>query len=101
MAIRSALFYCACLPLLVTWQRSRRSLALYLGVALFYFVGLQPLSIANWMPWSLRLPHLLEILADEIVYAWALVALLGVQQSVDQGGGESRGTQQRTAAGTR
>ena len=45
-------------------------------------VGFQALIIANWMPWSLRLPHLLEILADEFVYAWALAMLLGVKQAL-------------------
>ena len=77
--VRSVLFFGACLPIVVAWQRSRRSLALSLGLALFFFVGFQALIIANWMPWRLRLPHLLEILADEFVYAWALAMLLGVK----------------------
>lgn len=75
--VRSVLFFLACLPILVAWQASRRNLVLYLGLPLFYFVGFQSFLIANWMPWSLRLPHMLEILADEFVYAWALVAFLG------------------------
>jgi hypothetical protein len=83
--VRSVLFFLACLPIVVAWQRSRRSLALYLGLALFFFVGFQALIIANWMPWSLRLPHMLEILADEFVYAWALAMLLGVKQEVRPG----------------
>jgi hypothetical protein len=81
--IRSVLFFLACLPILITWQRSGRTLILYLGLALFYFVGLQPLLIANWMPWSLRLPHLLEILADELVYAWALVVVFGGEKQTN------------------
>jgi len=28
------------------------------------------------MPWSLRLPHMIEILFDEFVYAGALVLLM-------------------------
>jgi hypothetical protein len=32
--------------------------------------------VAYWLPVSLRLPHALEILADEFVYAGALVVLL-------------------------
>ena len=56
--VRSVLFFLACLPIVVAWQRSRRSLALSLGLALFFFVGFQALIIANWMPWTLRLPHL-------------------------------------------
>ena len=78
--VRSVLFFLACLPIVVAWQSSRRSLVLCLGLALFFFVGFQALVIANWMPWSLRLPHLLEILADELVYAWALAMLLGVKR---------------------
>ncbi len=78
MFVRSVFYLLACLPILIAWQGSRRNLILYLGLALFYFVGFQPLSIATWMPWSLRLPHMLEIMADEFVYAWALVMLLGV-----------------------
>ncbi|MCL4262930.1 MAG: hypothetical protein KJ069_06930 [Anaerolineae bacterium] len=80
MFVRSVFYFLACLPILMAWQGSRRNLIIYLGVALFYFVGFQPLSIATWMPWSLRLPHLLEILADEFVYAWALVMLVGVEK---------------------
>ena len=80
--VRSVLFFLACLPILVAWQSSRRSLVLFLGLALTYFVGLQPLLIANWRPWSLRLPHILEIAADEFVSAWALVMLLGVKQNL-------------------
>jgi hypothetical protein len=74
--VRSVFFFLACLPIIIAWQGSRRSLVLCLGLALFYLVGFQALLIANWMPWSLRLPHLLEILADEFVYAWALVFVL-------------------------
>jgi hypothetical protein len=77
--IRSVLFFLACLPILAAWHGSRRNLVLYLGLALFYFVGFQALLLANWMPWGLRLPHLLEILADEFVYAGALVILFGVE----------------------
>ncbi|HLF75149.1 MAG TPA: hypothetical protein VI524_12425 [Anaerolineales bacterium] len=73
--IRSVLFFLACLPILIAWQGSRSNLFWRLGLALFYFVGFQSLLIANWMPWSLRLPHMIEILFDEFVYAGALVWL--------------------------
>lgn len=76
--LRSVLFFLACLPILIAWQGSRLSLFWRLGLALFYLVGLQSLLIANWMPWSLRLPHMIEILFDEIVYAGMLTWLLGV-----------------------
>ena len=32
--------------------------------------------LAYWLPLNLRLIHGLEILADSLVYAWVLVALL-------------------------
>jgi hypothetical protein len=78
LLLRSVLFFAACLPILVAWQSTRTRLVLGLGAALFFFVGFQSLSIATWMPWALRLPHLLEILADEFVYAWALALVLAV-----------------------
>jgi hypothetical protein len=74
--VRSLLFFAATLPIVIAWQNSRWSLAWRLGLALFYLVGFQSLLIANWMPWSLRLPHMIEILFDEFVYAGVLVLLL-------------------------
>lgn len=76
--IRSVLFFLASLPVLIAWQSSKRSLVWRLGLALFYLVGFQSLLAANWMPWALRLPHMLEILAGEFVYAGVLVILLGI-----------------------
>ncbi len=73
--IRSVLFLLACLPIVVLWQESERSLFLSLGFALFVLVGFL-LMLAEWMPLSVRLPHTIEILADEFVYAGVLVALL-------------------------
>lgn len=78
--IRSILFLIACMPILIGWQGSKLSLAWRLGLALFYLVGFQPLLIANWMPWALRLPHMIEILFDEFVYAGALAWLLGKEE---------------------
>lgn len=75
--IRSGLFFIACLPVLIAWQGSKSSLFWRLGLALFYLVGFQSLLIATWMPWGLRLPHMIEIFFDEFVYAGALVLLLG------------------------
>jgi hypothetical protein len=51
-------------------------LFLRLGFALFVLVGLLYMIAADWMPISVRLPHTLEILADEFAYAGVLVALL-------------------------
>jgi tryptophan-rich sensory protein len=74
--VRSVLFLLACLSILALWQKSERSLLLRLGFALFVLVGLLYMLSADWMPVSVRLPHTLEIMADEFVYAWVLVKLL-------------------------
>ena len=74
--IRSILFFAATLPILIAWQGSKWSLVWRLGLSLFYLVGFQSLLIANWMPWALRLPHMIEILFDEFVYAGVLILLL-------------------------
>jgi hypothetical protein len=88
--IRSLLFYIAVVPILIAWQGSRWNLFWRLGLALFYLVGFQALIMANWMPWSLRLPHMIEILFDEFVYAGALVWLLGSPRRVARSGPEPR-----------
>ncbi len=74
--IRSILFLIACLPIIVLWQKSGRNLFLSLGFALFVLVGLLYMLAADWMPLSVRLPHTLEIMADEFVYAVALTVLM-------------------------
>lgn len=74
--VRSVLFFAACLPVIVTWRKSGRSLFLSLGSALFILVGLLYMISAYWMPAAVRLPHSIEILADSFVYAWVLTALL-------------------------
>jgi hypothetical protein len=84
LLIRSVLFFTACFPILIAWKDSKWSLAWRLGLALFYLVGFQSLLIADWMPWSLRLPHVIEIFFDEFIYAGALVWLMGVWQIRDR-----------------
>jgi hypothetical protein len=74
--VRSVLFLIACLPVVILWRGSRSSLFFRLGLALFILVGLLYMLAAYWMPVSVRLPHSLEIFADEFVYAGALVMLL-------------------------
>jgi hypothetical protein len=74
--LRSVLFLAASLPVLVIWGRSRLSLVLSLGFAMFVLVGGMGLAEGYWMPLGLRLFHGLEILADSLVYAWVLVLLL-------------------------
>lgn len=74
--VRSLLFLLACLPVLILWQGSNRSLFFSLGFALFVLVGLLYMLASEWMPVAVRLPHSIEILADEFVYAGVLVWLL-------------------------
>ncbi len=73
---RSLLFLIACLPILALWRGGRRSLWWRLGLSLFMLVGFNILLIAAWLPVYVRFPHTLEILADEFIYAAALVWLL-------------------------
>jgi hypothetical protein len=79
--VRSLLFLLACLPVLVAWQKSTHSLFLNLGAALFVLVGFLYMLAAYWMPLSVRVPHSLEIFADEFVYAGVLVFLLAKNDS--------------------
>jgi hypothetical protein len=78
--VRSVLFLAASLPVLVTWGRSRRSLVLALGFAMFVLVGGMGLVGGYWLPLNVRLFHGVEILADSLVYAWILVLLLVQKQ---------------------
>ena len=74
--VRSVLFLLACLPVLIAWRKVRFSLFMRLGFALFVLVGLLNMLTSYWMPVSVRLPHTLEIFADELVYAGVLTVLL-------------------------
>jgi tryptophan-rich sensory protein len=74
--VRSVLFLLACLPTVVMWQRSKRSLFLSLGFALFVLVGFLYMLGAYYMPLNIRIPHTLEILADSFTHAGVLVVLL-------------------------
>jgi hypothetical protein len=76
LLLRSLLFLAASLPVLVTWGRSRLSLVLSLGFALFLLVGGLGLVGGYWLPLEVRLFHGVEILADSLVYAWVLVLLV-------------------------
>jgi hypothetical protein len=73
---RSVLFLLVCLPVLVAWRGSRRSLVLSLGFATSVLVGFMSVITSYWFPWQMRLFHGLEIVADSFVYAGVLVALL-------------------------
>lgn len=76
LALRSVLFLIACLPVFIAWQGSRVRLFVVLGLALFAFVGGVAMLQAHWFPSIIRTVHSLEIFADEMVYAGALVLFL-------------------------
>ncbi|NIV33305.1 MAG: hypothetical protein GWN58_28820 [Anaerolineae bacterium] len=76
LLLRSGLFLLACLPIIITWRRSRWSLFLNLGFALFVLVGFLYMLGAYYMPLAVRVPHTLEILADSFTHAGLLVVLL-------------------------
>lgn len=75
LLVRSGLFLLACLPIIIMWRRSRWSLFLSLGFALFVLVGFLYMLGAYYMPLAVRVPHTLEILADSFTHAGLLVVL--------------------------
>ena len=77
LALRSLLFLLVCLPIIIVWKLSNRSLFLALGLALFILVGGIGMLEAYWLVPVLRVTHSLEIFADEILYAGVLTLLLG------------------------
>ena len=77
---RSALFLLVSLPLVAGWRLSRGGLIAALGTGHFVAVGLAGLIQTTFFPAILRWTHGVEILADSICYAWALVWLLLVRR---------------------
>ncbi len=75
--VRSALFLLAIGPVFVAWSGSRRRLWGALGLAMFLILGLAGLIQGPVFTMQLRIAHGLEILADSLVHAAALVLLLG------------------------
>jgi hypothetical protein len=73
--LRSVLFLIACLPVLMVWHGSPRSLWLRLGASLFILVGGVFMFQSYWLPAEMRIFHSLEILADSVAYAGVLVLL--------------------------
>ncbi len=74
---RGVFFVLIALPILAAWKGSRRALKLSLGLAFWVAVGGSALLSTDFLPARLRWVHSIEILADGMVHAWALVALLG------------------------
>lgn len=77
---RSFLFLLVSLPVLIWWNGSRRGLWLALGSSIFALTAFMAVITAYWFPWQMRLFHGLELLADGLVYAGAVVLLLGREQ---------------------
>lgn len=78
---RSLIFLLISLPVVIWWNGSRRGLWLALGSSIFVLTAFMAVITAYWFPWQLRLFHGLELLADGLVYAGALVMLLGREQA--------------------
>ena len=77
---RSALFLLVSLPVVAGWRLSRGGLIAALGMGHFVAVGLSGLIQTTFFPAVLRWTHGVEILADSVCYAWALVWLLFVRR---------------------
>lgn len=76
VSLRSLLFLAASIPILVTWKGTRRGLVLSLATALAAMVGVAGMFESTWMPLHMKLVHGIEIIADSLLHAWVLVALL-------------------------
>jgi hypothetical protein len=76
VSLRSLLFLLVSIPILANWSASRRSLLIALAASFSAMVGVSGLIEASWLPTSMRVVHGVEIIADSIVHAWVLVALL-------------------------
>ena len=79
---RSALFLLVSLPVVAGWRLSRGGLIAALGLGHFVAVGFAGLIQTTFFPAVLRWTHGVEILADSVCYAWALVWLLFVRRKL-------------------
>ncbi len=74
--LRSVLFLAAAMPILIAGATPRRHLILALGLGFYVLVGLYGMIQTYWLAPTLLVLHNLEIFADSMVYALALVLLL-------------------------
>jgi hypothetical protein len=81
VSVRSLLFLVVSIPILVNWRRSRRSLVLSLAAALAAMVGVAGMFENTYSPTQMKIVHSIEIVADSLVHAWVLVALLVAKPS--------------------
>jgi hypothetical protein len=73
---RGLLFLAGSVPILILWSGSRRQLVLALGLAFTMLVGLFGMIQSYWLAPTLQILHNIEIFADSMVYALAIVWLL-------------------------
>ena len=81
LLLRSVLLLLVSLPVIIGWRMSRGRLIVALGIGHFVSVGLAGLILAPFFPPVLRWTHGIEILADSVCYAAALVWLLFPRRS--------------------
>ena len=84
VTIRSLLFLFAVIPILSNWSGSRTSLFVALASSFSAMVGVSGLIGAAWLPQTMRIVHSIEIIADSLVHAWVLVALLVPKQKDEE-----------------
>lgn len=80
--VRSLMFLMVSLPVIIWWGGSRRRLWLALGISIFALTAFMAVITAYWFPWEMRLFHGLELLADALVYTWALTLLFSREQPI-------------------
>jgi hypothetical protein len=84
VSVRSLLFLVVSIPILVSWRRSRRSLVLSLAAALAAMVGVAGMFENTYSPTQMKIVHSIEIIADSLVHAWVLVALLVPKKKISE-----------------
>ena len=78
--LRSFFFLLVSLPVVIWWSGSRRRLWLALGSSIFVLTAFLAVFTAYGFPWQMRLFRGLELLADGLAYAGALIILLVREQ---------------------
>jgi hypothetical protein len=82
--LRGALFLLAVTPIIISWHGTRTGLWLWVGTLIFILIANQIIVQAYWLPWGLRIPHILELLADSFIQAGIYIWLLFPQSDNNQ-----------------
>ena len=82
LLLRSIFFLVSSFMIVAAWGKTRLSLTLSLGVAMFMLVGGIGMLLGSFLPMVLRVVHSFEILADSMCYA-AVLALLFRSRKVE------------------